>query len=259
MKRFLYIASFVFGILFLMSVAFWGISQLYPEKLHIAAIDSSILTITLSLGVVAVLLAMAVAWKTGASKGNKSLYAANESSEAEELSRAGTGTTQRRSMMKEQIEEKRKELFSFAQTIEGAENYKEQLFWKFCDKNKICQAVYYIIQGQELLPSMSFAVEDASKLQNVAMGEGLLGQAAVNIEPLYLQDVPEGYMRVVSGLGEEYPTSLYILPLSNKEEKMVGIMELASFAKLTEDKLNVIQHTSQEMLELFATSSQTKA
>ncbi len=64
------------------------------------------------------------------------------------------------------------------------------------------------------------------------LGETLPGQVAKNQRLLNINNVPEGYMTVLSGLGSSYPRNLLIIPfLYNKET--VAIAELASFKTFT--------------------------
>lgn len=64
-------------------------------------------------------------------------------------------------------------------------------------------------------------------------GEGLIGQAATTGRSLYLDDVPEGYIKVVSGLGTASPRFVFIVPLKSNEE-VIGMMELATFKPLND-------------------------
>jgi GAF domain-containing protein len=66
-------------------------------------------------------------------------------------------------------------------------------------------------------------------------GEGLIGQSAANGKTLYVDDVPEGYIRIVSGLGSASPKYLLIVPIKN-QERVLAIMEIASFTTVTEDQ-----------------------
>ena len=64
--------------------------------------------------------------------------------------------------------------------------------------------------------------------QQIPTGECLLGQAVLEKEYLYLTDIPEGYVKITSGLGEATPKALIIIPLINNEE-VQGVIEMASF------------------------------
>jgi hypothetical protein len=63
--------------------------------------------------------------------------------------------------------------------------------------------------------------------ERVNLGEGLLGQCAVDQQPLLLVDVPAGFWRVSSGLGESTPGVLMLFPLL-ANQTVLGVLELAS-------------------------------
>ncbi|GCC50173.1 hypothetical protein SanaruYs_03880 [Chryseotalea sanaruensis] len=72
------------------------------------------------------------------------------------------------------------------------------------------------------------------------LGEGLIGQSAVVGKTLYIDEVPEGYMKIASGLGMASPRYLLIAPLK-KDEKVVGVWELSSFKPLTENQRKFVE------------------
>jgi CheY-like chemotaxis protein len=82
-----------------------------------------------------------------------------------------------------------------------------------------------------------------------ALGEGLVGQCALERKPIVLQDVPEDYVRIHSGTGEAAPRSIAVLPLLLRD-KLLGVLELASFQHLTEPQ----QHLLDELLPIAALS-----
>ncbi len=63
-------------------------------------------------------------------------------------------------------------------------------------------------------------------------GEGLPGQVAKEGKILNLKNVPEGYIKIRTGLGEASPNSLIIIPI-NYENQLFGVLELASFHEFT--------------------------
>ena len=49
-----------------------------------------------------------------------------------------------------------------------------------------------------------------------------------------IQTVPDGYIQILSGLGQSSPNSIIIFPIK-KEEKVIAVVELASFKNFTKD------------------------
>ncbi|GAC1476943.1 MAG: HAMP domain-containing protein [Gemmatimonadaceae bacterium] len=60
------------------------------------------------------------------------------------------------------------------------------------------------------------------------VGEGLVGQAALEKEPILLQNVPDDYIQITSGLGEAPPRNIIVLPILF-EGDVKAVIELASF------------------------------
>jgi signal transduction histidine kinase/HAMP domain-containing protein len=73
-------------------------------------------------------------------------------------------------------------------------------------------------------------------------GEGLIGQAAVEKRSILVEQVPPGYLKITSGLGEAPPSHLIVLPVLF-EGRVLGVIELAAFQPFTQiqkDFLNQI-------------------
>ncbi|GAL87634.1 GAF Sensor Hybrid Histidine Kinase, putative [Sporocytophaga myxococcoides] len=67
--------------------------------------------------------------------------------------------------------------------------------------------------------------------EDIDLGEGLIGQAAMELETIYLTDIPEDYIKITSGLGESNPGSILILPLKSNDA-LCGMIEMAYFEEL---------------------------
>jgi signal transduction histidine kinase/CheY-like chemotaxis protein/HAMP domain-containing protein len=70
----------------------------------------------------------------------------------------------------------------------------------------------------------------------ISLGEGLVGQCAVEKRRTLLTDVPAGYTRVSSSLGDAPPSSIVVLPLLFEGE-IKAVIELASLAPFTPTNL----------------------
>jgi len=80
------------------------------------------------------------------------------------------------------------------------------------------------------LEMMSVYAWDRKKFlkKTVEIGEGLIGQAAIEKDTIYLTDVPDNYISITSGLGKANPRSILIVPLLFNDE-LFGIIEFAAF------------------------------
>jgi CheY-like chemotaxis protein/CHASE3 domain sensor protein len=70
-----------------------------------------------------------------------------------------------------------------------------------------------------------FSAESEQNTRNFHEGEGLVGQAASSRRTIVLQQVPENYIRVVSGTGTGAPTSVIVQPIEN-DGAVNGIVEM---------------------------------
>jgi hypothetical protein len=80
------------------------------------------------------------------------------------------------------------------------------------------------------------------------IGEGLIGQSAASGKTLYIDDVPTGYVKIVSGLGMASPKYLLIVPVK-QGEKVIGVMEIASFTPVSEDQRKFVEESAQIVAE----------
>lgn len=81
-------------------------------------------------------------------------------------------------------------------------------------------------------------------------GEGLVGQAALEEKTLIIDDIPEGYVKIVSGLGSATPTHLLVVPVKNGNT-LYGVVEIASFTNLGKNEAEMVgaafKHLTQKL------------
>jgi GAF domain-containing protein len=79
----------------------------------------------------------------------------------------------------------------------------------------------------------SYAYEGDGEPKDAFMvGEGLVGQAALDKKPILLNSPPESYINIQSAWGAAKPSSIMIYPLLFEGE-VLGVVELASFEERT--------------------------
>ena len=86
----------------------------------------------------------------------------------------------------------------------------------------------------------SYAYTEGEQLKTrFRAGEGLVGQAAIEKEPILLTDVPSNYVQISSGLGASAPTNIFVVPVLF-EGQVKAVIELASFYRFNETHLNFL-------------------
>jgi HAMP domain-containing protein/signal transduction histidine kinase/CheY-like chemotaxis protein len=98
-------------------------------------------------------------------------------------------------------------------------------------------AVFYILDSADEPPQLTLLASYAYKGQTavgsrLALGEGLVGQCAVEKRKILLSNVPPDYIRISSGLGDAAPQNIIVLPVIF-EGQVKGVLELASFERFS--------------------------
>ena len=88
--------------------------------------------------------------------------------------------------------------------------------------------------------------------KQILKGEGLLGQAWQENDTLLINDVPEEYINIRSGLGGSQPKAVVMVPLSVNQE-IQGVLELASFRDFEDYQLSFIQKIGENLAAAVAT------
>jgi signal transduction histidine kinase/HAMP domain-containing protein len=75
----------------------------------------------------------------------------------------------------------------------------------------------------------SYAYKERKNIDNkFKLGEGIVGQCALEKEKILLSDVPNDYIKITSGLGEAKPLNIIVMPVVF-EGQVKAVLELASF------------------------------
>ncbi|MDQ3330275.1 MAG: response regulator, partial [Planctomycetota bacterium] len=128
-------------------------------------------------------------------------------------------------------------LAKFSRMLQGQRNLTNvgrMVLSELCPVVSARQAEFYVVENSEqdgphLTLLASYASEGKESLgKKIRLGEGVVGQCALEKQKIVLNNVPKGYLRIASGLGEASPRSVMVLPLAF-EGQVKGVLELASF------------------------------
>jgi GAF domain-containing protein len=78
------------------------------------------------------------------------------------------------------------------------------------------------------------------------VGQGLVGQAVMEKDTIYITHIPANYVQITSGLGEATPRSVIIVPLKTNDHVM-GAIEVASFEKLEKHEIEFLEKLTESI------------
>jgi signal transduction histidine kinase/CheY-like chemotaxis protein/HAMP domain-containing protein len=78
------------------------------------------------------------------------------------------------------------------------------------------------------------------------IGQSLIGQVAKSKRLIVVDDIPQGYIKITSGLGEAPPANLVVLPLLFEGE-VLGVVELASFGTFTPIQIDFLEQFAETL------------
>lgn len=87
--------------------------------------------------------------------------------------------------------------------------------------------------------------------KRIEMQEGLVGRCVNEAEVIYLTEIPDDYMNIVSGMGEEKPSCILLVPLLLNDE-VYGVFEIASFQEIVSYKIDFVKHLGESVASTLA-------
>jgi HAMP domain-containing protein/signal transduction histidine kinase/CheY-like chemotaxis protein len=129
------------------------------------------------------------------------------------------------------------------------------------------QGLFYIMEQKENIMDSklkliaAYAFRRRKDVANeFAMGEGLVGQCALEKERILLTNVPSDYIQIGSGLGEAIPLNVLVLPVLF-EGQLKAVIELASFDAFSQTHQDFLEGLTESIgivLNTIETSSRTE-
>ncbi len=102
----------------------------------------------------------------------------------------------------------------------------------------------YNSEQQNLMLYSSYAFTDRDRVSNrYALGEGVVGQVALEQSPILLKNIRRGEGVITTGTTSQAPRNTYTFPLVYDRE-LYGVIELAAFEVFTEAQQHFLQETN---------------
>jgi len=120
----------------------------------------------------------------------------------------------------------------------------------------ITQSGFYLIekiQEDEVLNLKACIAYNRQKFleRQLHPHEGLTGRCILEKKTIILSEFPKNYLNIVSGLGETPPQYLIIIPLLHNN-KVTGVIELASLSPITSHGIEFLENTAETIASAVA-------
>ncbi|MBW2998430.1 GAF domain-containing protein [Candidatus Woesearchaeota archaeon] len=126
---------------------------------------------------------------------------------------------------------------------------------KYCDAN---QGGLFVVNNDDeknvfIEMSAAYAYDRKKFLENkIELGVGLIGRAVQEAETIYLTDIPDDYITITSGLGDDSPKSILIVPLVVNDE-VYGVIEMASFKDFEKYQIEFVEKIGENIASTLST------
>jgi hypothetical protein len=131
---------------------------------------------------------------------------------------------------------------SLREIIDSNINVPQRILNEVCNRIGAGQGAIYVHDNDELKLEYGYAINSTTKT-TYKLAEGLVGRVAAEGKALYLDQLPEGYITVFSGLGNASPTKLALVPIQS------GVIEIATFSDINTSTLKHIEESCSEILK----------
>lgn len=129
------------------------------------------------------------------------------------------------------------------QIIDSGERVPQRVLNEICNRVGAGSGAIYANVNGSLELKYGYALDKTLSI-SYGFGEGLVGRVAAEGKRLYLDQLPEGYITVVSGLGNSSPRRLALVPVK-AEDRLAGVLEIATFSDLNESTLAHLEESAE--------------
>ncbi len=120
------------------------------------------------------------------------------------------------------------------------EQLGKRILVNLADNLGFVQGVFFVKADENYEFVTGYAIPHDHVVESFTEAEGLNGQVVKSKSIMLIDNIPEDYFSVESGLGKSKPGSLIIVPVIINEQ-VIAVIELASFRKISELTKNIIK------------------
>jgi CheY-like chemotaxis protein/signal transduction histidine kinase len=115
-------------------------------------------------------------------------------------------------------------------------------------------ALYLVTSEDKLILKGTYALTRRKHLNNqFTMGEGLVGQCALERKEIMIDNLPEDYLPVHSGTGSAAPANVLVVPFLY-ENQVKGVIELGAFSAFSDIQINFLKDVIENIAINFNTA-----
>jgi len=103
----------------------------------------------------------------------------------------------------------------------------------------------------------SYALSRENNFTRCKPGEGYVGTCYTEKKTMMIADLPKGYVRLASGLGEVMPECIYLIPIQYSDT-IQGVIEVASLQRLEDYKVKFMEKIAENVSSFISISKAKK-
>ncbi|WP_242142943.1 MULTISPECIES: ATP-binding protein [unclassified Bacillus cereus group] len=139
------------------------------------------------------------------------------------------------------------ELILMYQGVSSIEMFGKKILSGMIQKTQTSCGAFYVREEVEgtvyYVKKASFADQDSDiGKQSIKIGEGLIGQSALEKQSFILREIPDEFRYVTTGLLNIRPQNLLVLPILFEDE-VIAVIELVSVTEISDLHQDLIQQT----------------
>ncbi|MCC5946600.1 MAG: GAF domain-containing protein [Bernardetiaceae bacterium] len=129
---------------------------------------------------------------------------------------------------------------------------------KLCKHTESSVGAFFVADYSHDIPKIDLKAHYAypipeSQTLSFEFGEGIAGEVARRGIPKIIDAIPNGYVKILSGLGESEPRNLLAMPIKDSQDnnKVLAVIEMASFTKYKREDLMLCESVVETLKPFF--------